>query len=363
MKVVVTGTRGIPDIQGGIETHCQELYPRLVKLGYDVTVVRRAAYVTSLNNVSFYYGVKIHDINVPKRKNTEAIIHTFLSICYAKKVHADILHIHAVGPSILAPFARLLGLKVIITHHGPDYKRKKWGKLAKYVLRTGERIGVKYSNQVIVISEVINNILKRKYNYDKANIIYNGVNIAQKSSRKDYIESLGLEEGKYIFTLGRFVQEKGFDGLIEAFLKADIPEYKLVIAGDSDQEDEYSLKLKQFAVENNIVLTGFIKGEMLNQLFTHARLFILPSFHEGLPISLLEAISYDLDTLVSDIPANIEVKLHENNYFKCGNWDDLSSKLVQKLGNDLPLEPFNLDLYNWDNIAKQVDSVYKKAVK
>jgi Glycosyltransferase len=363
MKIVVVGTRGIPHIQGGIETRCEELYPRLVKLGYDVTVVRRSPYVSSLNKISEYKGVKLHDIYVPKKKSIEAILHTFLSICYAKRVHADILHIHAVGPSLLVPFARLLGLKVVMTHHGPDYDRKKWGNFAKLVLKMGERIGVRYSNQVIVISEVINNILKTKYNYNRAYIIYNGVNIAQKSSQKDYIESLGIEDGKYIFTLGRFVQEKGFDGLIKSFLKANIAGYKLVIAGDADHEDEYSLKLKQLATEHNIVLTGFIKGEKLNQLFTNARLFILPSFHEGLPISLLEAMSYNLDVLVSDIPANIEIKLHKNDYFKCGNWDDLCSKLTQKLTTCAPSIQYNLKLYNWDHIAEQVKYVYQLIVK
>lgn len=363
MKIVVVGTRGIPNIQGGIETHCQELYPRLVKLGCDVIVVRRSSFITQQNIITEFEGVKLHDIFAPRKKSIEAIVHTFLSICYAKKVHADILHIHAVGPSLLVPFARLLGLKVVMTHHGPDYDRKKWGKIAKWILKIGERMGITYSNQVIVISEVINNILKLKYNYKDANLIYNGVNISHKSSKIDYIESLGIEAEKYIFTLGRFVQEKGFDGLIKSFLKANIAGYKLVIAGDADHEDEYSLKLKQLATENNIVLTGFIKEEKLNQLFTNARLFILPSFHEGLPISLLEAMSYNLDVLVSDIPANLEIKLHKNDYFKCGNWDDLCSKLTQKLTTCAPSIQYNLKLYNWNHIAEQVKYVYQLIVK
>ena len=164
-------------------------------------------------------------------------------------------------------------------NHGPDYERKKWGKLAKVVINFGERVGIKYANQVIVISDVINNIIKAKYKYSKANLIYNGVNIPIKSKKTDYLEKLGLESGKYIFTLGRFVEEKGFDGLINAFLKTKLVDYKLVIAGAADHNDEYSSKLKHLAYANNIILTGFIKGEKLNQLFTNARLFVLPSFH------------------------------------------------------------------------------------
>lgn len=363
MKIVVVGTRGIPNIQGGVETHCQELYPRLVKLGCDVTIVRRSSYITQQNRIAEFEGVKLHDIYAPRKKSIEAIVHTLLAVCYAKRVHANILHIHAVGPSLLVPIARLLGLKVVMTHHGPDYDRKKWGKIAKWILKMGERMGITYSNQVIVISEVINNILKLKYNYKNANLIYNGVNIPHKSSKIDYIESLGIEAEKYIFTLGRFVEEKGFDGLINAFIKANVAGYKLVIAGDADHEDEYSLKLKQIATENGIVLTGFIKGEKLNQIFSHARLFVLPSFHEGLPISLLEAMSYNLDVLVSDISANKEINLATNNYFKCGNWENLSSKLIQKLNTNNSFIQYKLELYNWDYIAKQVNCIYRLALK
>ena len=363
MKIVVIGTRGIPDIQGGVETHCQELYPRIVKLGCDVTVVRRSSYIAPSNHISDFDGVKLHDIYAPRKKSIEAIIHTFLSVCYAKKEHADILHIHAVGPSLLVPFAKFLGLTVIMTHHGPDYERKKWGKLAKVVINFGERVGIKYANQVIVISDVINNIIKTKYKYSKANLIYNGVNIPIKSKKTDYLERLGLESGKYIFTLGRFVEEKGFDGLIKGFLNAKLVDYKLVIAGAADHEDEYSSKLKHLAYTNNIILTGFIKGEKLNQLFTNARLFVLPSFHEGLPISLLEAMSYNLDVLVSDIPANLEIKLDKNNYFNCGNWEDLTSKLLQKINNQAISIQYNMEKYNWNHIAKQVYSIYQSAIK
>ena len=162
MKVVVTGTRGIPNIMGGVETHCEELFPRIAAAGHDVTVIRRSCYVGDDNHISSYKGVALKDIYAPRKKSLEAIVHTFLAVLSSRRMHADILHIHAIGPSLMTPFARLLGLKVVTTHHGPDYDRQKWGVFAKFMLKAGERMGAMFSNEVIVISHVIEDILHRK---------------------------------------------------------------------------------------------------------------------------------------------------------------------------------------------------------
>ena len=146
MKIVVVGTRGIPNIMGGVETHCEELFPRIAKKGFDVTLIRRKSYVK--DSRSEYKDVKLIDIKTPKKKSFEAIIHTFRAIWKAKTIGADIVHIHAIGPALLTPMARLLGMKVVFTHHGPDYDRNKWGTAAKTILKLGERMGTKYANEV-----------------------------------------------------------------------------------------------------------------------------------------------------------------------------------------------------------------------
>jgi len=359
MKIVVAGTRGIPNIPGGVETHCEELYPRLVSLGCEVLLIRRSCYVSRNNKINSYKGIVLKDLYAPKQKTFEAFLHTFLAVFYAKKTKTDILHIHAIGPSIMTPLARLLGLKVVVTHHGQDYYRHKWGKIAKAALKIGERLSAKYANELIVISENINTFIQRKYKRFNANLIHNGVNIPVKSPETTYIQSLDLTPQKYIFTLGRFVKEKGFHGLIEAFTKLNTKEFKLVIAGDADHPDAYSENLKQFAKESGVILTGFIKGEKLNELFSNAKLFVLPSFHEGLPISLLEAMSYDMDVLISDIPANLEIKLPDDYYFKCGDWNDLKNKMEEKLCQREHIK-YDLSMYNWDTIAEQTIAVYQR---
>ncbi|MFV2045438.1 MAG: glycosyltransferase family 4 protein, partial [Anaerolineales bacterium] len=176
MKIVVVGTRGIPAIQGGVETHCEELYPRLARLGCDITVVTRTPYVADSRRTA-YGDISLKHIYAPKKKSIEAIIHTFLAILYARFSNADIVHIHAIGPALLTPFARILGLRTVLTHHGPDYDRQKWGVVAKTILRLGETAGARFANEVIVISRVIAGILESKYGRKDTHLIYNGVSI------------------------------------------------------------------------------------------------------------------------------------------------------------------------------------------
>jgi len=360
MKIVVIGTRGIPNILGGVETHCEELFPRIAAQGHDVTIIRRTPYITPDNRRAEYKGVKLVDVYAPRKKSVEAIIHTFLSVIKARRLNPDVLHIHAIGPALMVPFARLLGMKVVMTNHGPDYDRQKWGRLAKAVLKTGESLGTRFSNRVIVISTVIANILAKKYGRKDTDLIYNGVNLPIKSTSREWLEKWGANDKPYIVAIGRFVKEKGFHDLIKAYKKSEIEsKYRLIIAGDTDHEDEYSRSLKRQAHEAGVILTGFIKGEPLNELMCNASLFVMPSYHEGLPIALLEAMSYDLDVVVSDIPANKLRILYAEDFFPVGDTDALAEAIKRKLSASATPRRYNLSEYNWDKIADQTIKVYE----
>ena len=358
MKLVITGTRGIPNIMGGVETHCEELFPRIVAKGVDTTVIRRKNYVH--DSLTEWKDVKLVDIDTPKKKSFEAIIHTFRAINRAKKIGADVLHIHAIGPALLVPYAKVLGMKVVFTHHGPDYERDKWGFAAKAILKLGERMGCMFADDVIVISNVIKDLIARKHNRTKrVHLIYNGVPHPDVCDYPEYFNELGIEKGKYILGMCRFVPEKNLHHLVEAFSRINHGDVKLVLAGDTDFEDEYSLGLKKQACEADVVLTGFVKGKKLHSLLTNARCYCLPSSHEGLPIALLEAMSYDLPVMVSDIPANLEVGLDKECYFPCGDVTALINKLQKLVDTDYHHEKYDMAKYDWDKIAQQVMSVYQ----
>lgn len=361
MKIFVIGTRGIPGIQGGVETHCEELFPRIVDSEHEVIVVRRKKYISKGFETKEFKGVKIKDLGNLSSKHFEAFFHTFNAILYARRVNADIVHIHAVGPSIMTPVARILGMKVVTTHHGPDYDRQKWGKFAKSILRLGEKWGALYSNAVIVISKHIKDIINTKYPSQKnVHLIYNGVNLPS-PSKEDILGKYGLEKGKYILAVGRFVEEKAFHILIDAYRKAGISDIKLVIAGDADHEDSYSKNLKSMAKEAGAILTGFIQKNIIVQLYRNCRLFVLPSFHEGLPISLLEAMSCNCNVLVSDIPANVEVGLDSKHYFRCGDVNSLRCMMLERLADETEY-CYDMSVYDWDVIASQTKAVYDSLV-
>ena len=357
-KIFVTGTRGIPNVMGGVETHCEELFPRIAKLGYDVTVIRRSSYVH--DGLKEWNGVILVDVPTPKKKAFEAIVHTWRAIWTAKRMGADIVHINAVGPAMLVPLARILGMKVVFTHHGPDYDRDKWGFAAKTMLKFGERMGCMFANEVIVISQVIKDLVARKYGRTKGvHLIYNGVPKPETCDYPEYFSELGIEKGKYILGMCRFVPEKHLHDLVEAYTRMKPGECKLVLAGDTDFEDDYSCSLKKMARDNGVVLTGFVRGRKLHSLLTNAKCYCLPSSHEGLPIALLEAMSYRLPVVVSDIPANKEIGLPDSDYFHCGNVGELASKLQQVIAHPVEHVEYDMSKYDWEKISDQTAEVYR----
>ena len=363
MKIAVVGTRGIPDIMGGIETHCQELCPRLVSRGAEVVIFGRKGY-TKQDSPYEYRGVKIVPVATPRSAGMEAFVHTFRCLPKVWRMHPDIVHLHAIGPAFAAPFYRLIGCKVIYTHHGQDYNRAKWGRLAKTVLRLSERVGTLFSNRVIVISKYLEQWLQKKYGCKKTVFIRNGVNVSERlneeTSRK-WLEKHGLQGKKYIFALGRFVEEKGFHDLIDAYQKADMTDVSLVIAGTADQESAYSRGLREKAKAAGVIMPGFIFGEELQAVFENASLFVIPSYHEGLPIALLEALSYNLDVIASDIPANTEVPLPEYSFYKTGDVEALAEKLKDhlKASGSQNYKKIVEEYYNWDVIADQTMEAYR----
>ncbi len=370
MEINVVGIRGFPNIQGGAEKHCEELYPRLVKLGCNITVFSRTPYFTKEKSLRKWKGVKFVYLWCPRTKSLEAVMHTLLAslICIFKR--PDIVHIHNIGPGILIPLLKMAKLKVVLTYHSVNYEHQKWSEFAKIVLKMSEFVSMKFADKIIVISKAIKNLLTNKYNREDLELIFNGVNFPEKISTTEILEKYYLSSRQYVFTAARFVPEKGLHDLIGAYQEIKNPEFKLVIAGDADHETIYSRKIKALAKKSEkIILTGFISGNPLTELFSNAGLFVLPSYYEGLPIALLEALSYGLPVLISDIPANKEMPLPEFRFFPVGNIDKLSKKMTELFKSGIPEEERQRQQevlvrdYNWNKIAKQTFKVYEKVQK
>ena len=361
------GLRGFPGVQGGVETHCQYLCPLLTELGCDVEVVVRKPYMP-VEVGKAWHGVRLLKVWVPKYKSLEAILHTFLGVLVAAWKRPDILHIQAIGPAIFAPFARFMGLRVIVTHHGSDYNRQKWGSFGKWALRLGERWGMRWSNGRIVISEEIKNFVKDNYRVDSA-LIPNGIALPKLPQHTMELSRFGLTPGRYVLLVSRLVPEKRHMDLIEAFQLAELQGWKLAIVGAADHPDAYTKSVMDTAaITDGVVCTGFQSGEALHELYGHAGIFVLPSSHEGLPIALLEALSYGLPVLASDIPANLEVGLRQDHYFPLGNVHALAERLnafstisLSTAERELRRQ-WVIERYNWKLIAERTFEVYQTVI-
>jgi glycosyltransferase involved in cell wall biosynthesis len=363
MRVCVTGLRGIPGVMGGIESHCEQIFPRLARLSgdFDITIVGRRPYVG--DEAYDCQGVRVVPLPAARNKYLEAISNTTLAVFYARFfLKAHLVHIHGIGPALLGPLARLLGMKLVVTHHGQDFARAKWNGFAKSVLRLGERCAVKAAHRVIVVSKSVTEELRRQNHRRQGRISYipNGTTeLAADPAVGDemaQLRALGLTSGGYVLAVGRLVPEKAFHLLINAF-RAAKPNCKLAIVGRADHDDEYSRKLLAEAGDD-VVFCGFQGHGVLRILYRNAGLFVLPSTHEGLPIAALEAANFGVPMVLSDIQANLDIGLRPHNYFASGNVHALAAKLRQDFRS------FHIDAqeigrrFDWDAITEATQKVY-----
>jgi glycosyltransferase involved in cell wall biosynthesis len=369
MKIFILGQKGIPALGGGVETHVDNLATRLSKLGHSVFAYTRNSY--SDKNIKEYKGVKLISLPSVNTKSLDAISHTFLACLdfIFKRRKADIIHFHSIGPASLIWLIKLFRpkTKVFFTFHSQCYYNSKWGKLAKLYLSFGEKIGCKLADELIVVSKSLKEYVKNKYGRETI-YIPNGVEIPKIFKANKIKEKWNLNEGSYILSVSRIVKNKGLEYLIEAYKNLNTNK-KLVIVGDGGYKEE----LMKLADKNeNIIFTGRQSGEVLNELYSNANLFVQPSEAEGLSISLLEAVSYKLPVLISNIDANIEVMGEDSFNFENKNSDDLKFKLESFLNkeNQESLDK-NIKIvynklvseYNWDNIINKVIELYKRSLK
>jgi glycosyltransferase involved in cell wall biosynthesis len=364
LRIAVLGTRGFPGVQGGVERHCESLYPLLVKRGCRVRVYTRRSYGDSQRGCC--EGVERIPLWAPRKKSLEAIVHTFLALVHALAVprQFDIIHIHSIGPSLLVPLARLAGMRVVVTNHGPDYERQKWGRAARWGLRLGERLGTRYANSVIAVARYLKERLEKEF-HRPVYYVPNGIPVLQRRPPGGLLNRHQLEQGRYVLTVGRFVPEKGFHDLLSAFSSLDT-KWRLVLTGDADHLDPYSKDLvRQARKDRRVVLTGVLMGRDLEEIYSNAGLFVLPSYHEGLPLTLLEALGYGLPVIASDIPANQEILDGRFGTFPPGDVGALASLLasgtkVSSLNNCPSIvEDAIRAEFDWERIADSTLAVYK----
>lgn len=358
MKICVIGTRGFPNIQGGVEKHCELLYSHIAKISTENTIIvfRRKAYINSKNK-TLNKRITFIDLPSTKIKGIEAVIHSFLATIYSLFLKPEIVHIHNIGPSLFAPILKIRNIKIVLTYHSANYEHNKWGYLAKALLRISEKIAFACADHIIFVNKAQMEKCKKHIKH-KCYCIPNGVVKPIKTNQKNILERFELAEKEYILSVGRITPEKGFDILIKAY-KASKTRFKLVIVGDVETEQEYKNELLKLAQDSSIVFTGTMLNNDLAQLYQNAGFYVLPSRNEGFPIVLLEAMSYGLDLIVSDIPATRQLSLDEDSYYPTNSINKLTA-LIEAKSLACKRKVYDLKLFDWQNIAKQIYQIYNK---
>lgn len=366
LRVAMIGQKGYPPIHGGIEKHVAELATRLGPMGIGVDIYSRPHYSPDSG------PAELAEVNVVKlpsipTKHLDAITHTVLSTGHALFRDADIVHYHALGPGLLSGVPRwLAGKKTVVTVHGLDWQRDKWGSFARNVLRVGESASVGLPDATIVVSKALREHYLKEHKR-ATSYIPNGI-VKPTYRPPEMMMGQGIE-GPFVLFVGRLVPEKGCHLLLEAWsrLPAKVRNtYRLVIAGDAGFTPGYVEKLKEMAPEG-VDFLGYIHGPLLDELYTNAEMLVLPSTLEGLSITLLEGMSYALCCLVSDIPPNVEASAGHGVLFRSGDAGDLSSKLASILEDAKLRESLGasgqihaIEHYSWDRVAQLTADLYRE---
>ena len=378
LKIAMIGHKRIPSREGGVEIVVDELSTRMVKLGHQVDAYNRSGYHVSGKKFDekrgrIYEGVRLITIPTFHNSSLNAVVYSFLAtiVATAKALAGgyDVLHYHAEGPCMMLWIPKLFGIHVVATIHGLDWQRAKWGNFASKMLKQGEKTAARHADEIIVLSKNVQEYFQETYQRHTV-YIPNGISRPQHREADLIQERFGLEKDAYILFLARIVPEKGLHYLIDAYRQLDT-EKKLVIAGGCSHSQEYMDEIRRIcATDHRIVLTGFVQGRELEELYSNAWLFVLPSDIEGMAISLLEAMSYGNCCLVSDIPENTEVIQQCGYTFRKSDTADLKRVLEKLLEHPEMVQEkakqsadFICSRYNWDDVVERTLKLYRRKSK
>ena len=371
LRIAMLGHKRIPSREGGIEIVVEELATRMAKKSHSVTCYNRKGHNVAGSEfdgtkLKTYKGVTLQEVFTIDKRGLAAMTASVSASLRAALGNYDVVHIHAEGPAFMCWLPKMFGKKVIVTVHGLDHQRAKWGKFASWYIRSGEKNAVRFADEIIVLSKGVQDYFQNTYGRT-TRFIPNGVNKAKPRKARQITEKWGLTKDSYILYLGRIVPEKGERYLIEAF-KQTKTDKKLVIAGGSSDTQAFMDELKNLAKDDDrIIFTGFVQGEILEELYSNPYIYTLPSDLEGMPLSLLEAMSYGNCCLTSDIPECAEVVEDKALLFRKSDVSDLKAKLQNACDHPEMVESYKAQAeeficrkYNWDDVVEKTLKLYQR---
>lgn len=373
-RIAMIGHKFIPSRDGGVEVVVSNLAPHLAKIGYDVTCYNRTNREFKQMRKSnplprTYEGVHLVWTPTVNRRGLAAMSSSIIATVMASFRRMDLIHFHTEGPCVLCWLPKLLGKKVVVTVHGLDHQRQKWGKFASAYIMLGEKMAARHAHSIIVLSKGVQEYFRERYGRETV-MIPNGIDPAQKRPAAEITKRFGLHARDYILFLGRLVPEKGIHYLIEAYRKLPTDK-KLVIVGGTSDTDDYVKHLHELAGGNpSVIFTGFQQGLVLEELYSNAYLYVLPSDLEGMPLTLLEAMNYGCCCVTSDIGECADVLNGSGITFPRGNTEALREALQDLCDHPEKAEALRIaaektvsSKYTWQEITTQTDELYLSLFK
>ncbi len=371
MKIAVIGAKGLPPKQGGIEHYCAGVYPRMVAQGHDVDLFGRSSY-TDLPAFHEYDFEGVRTISMPSlgMRGMDAFVGSAIGAVMSSKMHYDIVHFHALGPSLFTWLPKLANrnIKVVVTCQGLDWQREKWGKLSSRMIRLGEQAAAKYADGLVVVSDDLRQYFKNTYNRDALYIPNAPGTYTDSDPSFSFGQSLGLTQGKYMVYLGRLVPEKCPDLLIKAFKQLQNTGWKLVFVGGTSDTDGFTADLKALAAGcSDVVFAGELRGGRLAEIVRGAGLFTLPSNLEGLPLAMLEGMQEGIPVVASDIPPHQQLIGQDRGVmFQAGDVTSCTAALHWAIEHPVEMRILGDRAqqhvkrhYNWDQITRDNLNLYE----
>jgi glycosyltransferase involved in cell wall biosynthesis len=360
VKIAMIGQKGVPATYGGIERHVEELATRLVQRGHEVSVYCRTHYTRTRGT---HRGVHLIRHPTIRTKHMDAISHCTMASFDALFREFDIVHFHALGPSLFALLPRAVGKRSVVSIHGLDWQREKWGRFARSFLKFCEGPAVRFPDRTIVVSKTLRAYFADRFSIEPV-FIPNGTPIPERRPPAK-LKRFGLHEGRYVLFVGRLVPEKGCHFLVEAFNRLET-DAKLVMVGGSSFSSDYVASIQRMCKQNErIVMMDYVYGDLLEELWSNAYFVVHPSVLEGLSIALLEALSFGKCVLVSDIPENLEVAESCAITFRSRDVDHLEARMRALLDDEALVGSFEVrcrehirENYSWDVVVDAVERVY-----
>ena len=370
MKIAVIGAKGLPPTQGGIEHYCAEVFPRMVAQGHSVDLFARSSYTNSSWLENYYFeGVKVISLPDVRMRGVDAFVTSALGSLAANGKKYDIVNFQALGPSLFTGLSRITSKsKIVVTCHGLDWQRAKWGNFSTRLIQMGERTAAHCAHEIIAVSNALKTHFLQTYGREVVYIPTAPASYAKSDPDFAYGSKLGLSRGKYMLFLGRLVPEKRPDLLVEAFRKLQPQNWKLVLAGGVSNTESFTSQLLEKVADNrNIVFAGELRGARLAEIVRGAGLFVLPSDVEGLPMAMLEAMRERIPILASDIPPHKQlIGGGRGRFFEAGSLESCIDELSWATENSTHMAAMAQNAqkyvnhnYSWDYITNETLNLYK----